>query len=73
MEGEWPGAGDLQAAGAANHDLQRVKYYVKTHANQYKSLQIRLQIKVLFPKDCNAYANHDLRLDLQFANHDLRS
>ena len=59
--------------GVANHDLQRVKYYVKTHANQCKSLQIRLQIKVLFPEDCNAYANHDLRLDLQLANHDLRS
>ena len=57
----------------ANHDLQRVKHYVKTHANQCKSLQIRLQIKVLFPEDCNAPANHDLRLDLQLANHDLQS
>jgi len=57
----------------ANHDLQIVKHHVKTHANQCKSLQIRLQIRVLFPEDFNAVANHDLRLDLQLANHDLRS
>ena len=57
----------------ANHDLQIVKHHVKTHANQCKSLQIRLQIRVLFPEDCNAVANHDLRLDLQLANHDLQS
>ena len=59
--------------GVANHDLQIVKHHVKTHAIQCKSLQIRLQIRVLFPDGCYADANHDLQLDLQLANHDLRS
>ena len=65
--------GILELQITANHDLQRVKHYVKTHANQCKSLQIRLQIKVLLPEDCNAPANHDLRLDLQLTNHDVQS
>ena len=65
------GSWELQIT--ANHDLQIVKHHVKTHANQCKSLQIRLQIRVVFPNGCYADANHDLQLDLQLANHDLRS
>ena len=65
--------GILELQITANHDLQRVKHYAKTHANQCKSLHIRLQIKVLLPEDCNAPANHDLQLDLQLANHDLQA
>ena len=53
--------------------LQSAENHGKTHANQCKSMQIRLQIKTLFPKPCKAHANHDLRLDLQLANHDLQS
>ena len=57
----------------ANHDLQSVDNYGKTHANHSKSVQIRLQIKMSFPTLCKARANHDLHLDLQLANHDLQS
>ena len=64
----------------ANHDLQIVKHHGKTHANQCKSLQImicrvqiRLPIEALFTKACKSLAIHDLQLDLQLANHDLRS
>ena len=37
----------LQAVPFANHDLQNVIYYGKTHANHCKSLICKLQIKVL--------------------------
>ena len=62
--------GELDGFGAvrpANHDLQSVEHYGKTHANHCKSMRSRLQIKTLFPKLCKAHANHDLRLDLQLA------
>ena len=58
---------------AANHDLQSAENHGKTYANQCKSMQIRLQIKMSFPSLCKARANHDLHLDLQLANHDLQS
>ena len=70
---EWErGCGFVRSA-AANHDLQNLIFYVKTHANHCKSLQIRLQIKVQVVDICKSFANHDLHSDLHFANHDLQS